>query len=129
MNKEYMARMSAAELDEYAKMLGIVASPAKTAAAKAKLIEKRRERAASLRMLGIDLEIPIKRAHDKRVSDLMAKPNLTDLEVEEVMRLLLGDEQMDELARACTDDDGTVDTDAFGLAFTKIITSSELKNF
>lgn len=129
MNREYMARMSAAELDEYAKLLGIASSPAKTAEAKIKLIERRRERTASVRVLGIDLEIPIKRAHDKRVSDLMSKQSLTDAEMEEAMRLLLGDEQMGELAGACTDEDGTVDVNALGLAFAKVVTSEDLKNF
>lgn len=42
---------------------------------------------------------------------------------------MLGDEQMTELERACTDEDGTVDIDAMALAVAKIITSQELKNF
>ena len=80
-------------------------------------------------MLGLDVEVPVKRARDKRVCDLLAKPNRTDAETEEAMRLMLGDEQMTELERACTDEDGTVDIDAMALAVAKIITSQELKNF
>lgn len=129
MNKDYMARMSAAELDEYAKVLGVATSPAKTAIDKVKLIERCRGRKASIRVLSLDLEISIKRAHDKRVADLMAKPDLSDAETEEVMRMLLGDEQMGEVVRACTEDDGTIDIDAMGLVFAKVLTSKELKNF
>lgn len=128
MNKEYMARMSASELDEYGKLIGVATSPGKTATEKARIIDHGRERTASIRVLGIDLEIPIKRTRDKRVSDLLYKDGRTDAETEEVMRLLLGDDQMGEVTRACTDEDGTVDIDALGLAFAKIITSDELKN-
>ena len=129
MNKDFMARMSAAELDEYGEVAGIATSPAKSAEEKARLIGSRRERAASIRVFGLDVEVPVKRARDKRVCDLLAKPNRTDAETEEAMRLMLGDEQMTELERACTDEDGTVDIDAMALAVAKIITSQELKNF
>lgn len=129
MDKGCMARMSAAELDEYGRLLGISTSPAKTADEKMALIERRRARTASIRVLGLDLEVPVKRARDKRASDLMAKRELSDAETEEVMRLLLGDEQMAEVERACTDEDGTVDVDAMALAFAKLVTADELKNF
>ncbi|TNU89385.1 hypothetical protein FIC87_11340 [Eggerthella lenta] len=129
MDKGCMARMSAAELDEYGEILGVSTAPAKTADEKMRLIERRRARTASVRALGLDLEVPVKRARDKRASDLMAKADITDAEVEEVMRILLGDEQMADVERACTDEDGTVDVDAMALAFAKLVTSDELKNF
>ena len=46
-----------------------------------------------------------------------------------MLGLLLGEEQKAELYAACTDEDGTVDVDALALAYVKIFTSDELKNF
>ena len=129
MNNEYLARMSAKELDEYGATLGIVMKSAKSKSDKLELIGQKRERCATVRALGIDFEIPIKRAHDKRVNDLLSKDGRTDTEAEEAMRLLLGDEQLNELVCACTDEDGSIDVDAMGLAYVKILSSDELKNF
>lgn len=129
MNKEFLARMSASELDEYGKVLGIEMAPAKTIEEKIDLIERRRERHVSICALGLDLSIPIKRAHDKRVIDLMEKQDRTDDETYEVMQLFLGEAQFGQLLNACTDEDGTIDINALGLVFVKIITSEELKNF
>ena len=129
MNPEYMARMSASELDEYGAALGIEMRPAKTKDDKRRLIERRRGRVAVVRALGIDFEIPVKRARDRRLSGLVGKPDATDADMESAMRLLLGDEQMAELAEACTEPDGTVDVDAMAAAYVRIVTSDELKNF
>ena len=129
MNAKYLERMSAKELDEYAQALGIMSKAAKSKQDKISLIEHRREKIATVRALGIDFEIPIKRAHDKRVSELLDKDGRTDAETEEAMRLLLGDEQMDELANACTEEDGTIDVSAMGVAYVRILTSEQLKNF
>lgn len=129
MNAKYLERMSAKELDEYAQALGIVSKAAKSKQDKISLIERRREKIATVRALGIDFEIPIKRAHDKRVSELLGKDGRTDAETEEAMRLLLGDEQLEELANACTEDDGTIDVSAMGVAYVRILTSEQLKNF
>ncbi len=129
MNREYLERMSAKELDEYAETLGIISKVAKSKADKISLIERRREKVATIRALGVDFEVPIKRAHDMRVSELLGKDGRTDAETEEAMRLLLGDEQLAELAKACTEEDGTVDVLAMGLAYVRILTSEELKNF
>ena len=129
MNAEYMERMSAKELDEYGEALGIEMRPAKSKADKIALIGRTRERSATVRALCNDFEVPVKRAHDKRVSELLGRDGRTDAETEEAMRLLLGDEQMEELAAACTEPDGTVDVNALGLAYVRILTSDELKNF
>lgn len=129
MNKEFLARMSSEELDEYAKCLGIELRPAKTKEDKIALITRRRERTAQVSALGMDFDIPIKRAHDKRIIDLMEKPDRTDEETYEVMALFLGEQQFEKLIEACTEEDGTIDIDALGIAFVKIITSDELKNF
>ena len=129
MNRECMERMSASELDEYAKSCGIEVSHARDKKDKLRIISERRERVASVRALGIDFEIPVKRVHDKRLTDLLGKQDMTDEDMTEAMGMMLGREQFDELVAACTDDDGTVDVNAMGVAYVRIVTSSELKNF
>lgn len=129
MNRECMERMSAGELDEYAKSCGIEVSHARDKKDKLRIISERRERVAAVRALGIDFEIPVKRVHDKRLTDLLGKQDMTDEDMTEAMVMMLGREQFDELVSACTDDDGTVDVNAMGVAYVRIVTSSELKNF
>ncbi len=129
MNPGYMSRMSSSELDEFAKALGISAKAEKTAQGKAALIDRRRNRRATVRALGMELSVPVKRFRDKRVTDLLGKGELSDEDTEAAMRLVLGEEQFDEVVAACTDEDGTVDVSAMGFVFVKILTSAELKNF
>lgn len=129
MNKEFMARMSASELDEYAKALGIPKLGYKTAEDKITALEKRREKKAVVRVAGLELEIPIKVFHSKEVTAILSKPNSTDADCEKALLMLVGDEQMAEIEKACTDDDGTYDVNALAYIFTKIITSPKLKNF
>lgn len=129
MNREQMRRMSASELDAYAKVMGFSVRGAKTVEQKASLIEERRGRAAELTVLGVNLSIPIKRLRDKRVTDLLAKEGRTDDETERVIRTIVGDEAWDALVDAATEEDGTVDNDALGYAVVAILTSRELKNF
>ena len=129
MNPEYMERMGASELDEYAKSCGINITRLKDKQLKINAINERRERIATVRALGIDFEIPIKRVHDKRLSDLLNNPNASDEDMTHAMVLLLGQEQFDELVSACTEDDGTVDVNAMGVAYVRIISSDNLKNF
>lgn len=128
MNPEYLARMSAKELDSYAQVIGVDVSNAKTCEDKQALIAERYGRCAVVPALGIKFRIPFKRVHDKRITDLLTKDGRTDEETEQAMRLLLGDEQLAELVEACTDTDGTIDVQAMALAFATIITSDELKN-
>ncbi len=128
MNTEFLKRMSESELDEYASALGLSAKGAPDAAAKIRLIEGRRERAVTVRALGIDFEIPVKRGHDQRVADALSVAK-DDETMAAAMELLLGAEQFAILIEACTDADGTVDVEAMGLAFVKVATSPELKNF
>lgn len=127
MNKEAMARMSADELDEYGRVLGIEMRPAKTAAQKAALINAKRDRTATVTALGMQFEVPMKALSDKRVVDVLANVNRTDEDVYRTLGVMLGD-QMGELVDACTDEDGTVDSAALALAFVRIVTSDELKN-
>lgn len=129
MKRETLERMSEPEIDEYAKVLGIELAPCKTLEEKIDMIERRRERGVIVTVLGIDLDIPIKRVHDKRVADIISNPRATDEDTYEAMALILGDAQMRKLVEACTDEDGVVDSHALGLAFVKILTSDQLKNF
>lgn len=128
MNREFLKRMSAVELDEYAAALGITAKGAATVEDKIALIEGKRERTVTIRALGADFKIPIRRAHDQRVAAALAASQ-SDADMEQAIELILGEEQMQLLIGVCTDSDGTVDAEAMGLAFVKIITSPELKNF
>ena len=127
MNPDYLARMSAKQLDEYGKALGIEMGGTNSVEAKMKLIETKRNNEASISVLGLELNIPKKRISDKRITDLMSKP-MDDLQAEECMTLMLGEEQMEEVVKACTDEDGSVDTVAMGVVFTTVFTSPELKN-
>lgn len=129
MKREAMMEMSKSELDEYAQVLGIDVTGKKTVAQKVDAIEKRRERVAEIDALGITFAVPIKRMHDKRVTDLAAKRPMTDEDATELLALLIGDDQMAKLAERATDDDGTVDTDAMGFALARILSSDDLKNF
>ena len=121
--------MTLEELDEYGKVVGVLVGPPSSAEDKMRLIERARERVATVRAVGLDLRITYKALHDKRASDLLAKPNRTDEETDEALGLVLGDDQKAELYAACTDEDGTVDVDALAIAYVKIFTSDELKNF
>lgn len=127
MNKEAMARMSAEELDEYGRLLGIEMKPASTVAQKVALISAKRERSATVTALGMQFEVPMKALTDKRVTDVLSSPSRTDEDVYRTLGVLLG-EQMGRLMEACTDEDGAIDSGAIALAFVKIVTSDELKN-
>ena len=129
MRRESMERMTLEELDEYGKVVGVPVGHASSAEDKMRLIERARERVATVRAVGLDLRITYKALHDKRASDLLAKPDRTDEETDEALLLVLGDDQKAELYAACTDEDGTVDVDALAIAYVKIFTSDELKNF
>lgn len=121
--------MDERELEGYAKILGFTTAAADGAEAKADLIEKRREKVADLTILGIAMKVPVKRAHDRRFLDEMSEGTHTMEDLERSYRFLLGDQQYDELVRAVTDVDGTVDDDALAYAFNAILVDPELKNF
>lgn len=129
MRRETLERMSEQEVDEYAKLLGIELAPCETLDDKLGMIERRRDRCAIVTALGIDFEIPIKRVHDKRIADILGSRKSTDEDTYRAMELLLGEGQTRRLIDACTDEDGTVDSDALGLAFVRILSSDSLKNF
>ena len=128
MNKAAMERMSAEELDEYGKLLGIEMRPAKTEAQKIALISTRRERTATVCALGMQFEVPMKALSDKRVTDILQADERTDADVLAVLEVMLGESQFAQLIEAVTDEDGTIDVTALALAFVRIVTSDELKN-
>lgn len=129
MNREQMLRMSPAELDGYARVMGFSVRGAKTVEQKAEMIEGRRGHVADVTVLGVPLSVPVKRLRDKRVTDLLARDDRTDADTERMMRLVLGDEGWDAIVAAATEEDGTVDTDALVYAISAVMTSRELKNF
>lgn len=128
MKRENIERMSDEELEQYARLLGVILDAAHSRDEKISLVERKREKRVTVTALGIDFDITIRRVRDKRVSDLLARGNRTDEETDEAISLLLGDGQYQTLLDAVTDDDGVVDVDAMGLAFVRIITADELKN-
>lgn len=129
MKREVLLGMSKSELDDYAKMLGIDVTGKKTVEKKVAAIEERRERTADIDVLGLTVTVPIKRMHDKRVTDLASKRSMTDEDATELLALILGEEQLSKVVDRATDEDGTVDVDAMGLAMARILCSEELKNF
>ena len=128
MKHEVLMQLSKDELDSYASLLGIDVTGKKTIAQKVSAIEKRRERSEDLDVLGMTIVIPMKRLDDKRVSDLANKQTLTDEEAMELLRLIIGEDQTGALMDRVTDEDGTVDNPALGLAISRILRSDELKN-
>lgn len=129
MKPEILNKMSDAEINEYAASLGIELAPASNREDKVLLIESRRERSVTVTLLGIPFKVPIKAAYDQRVETLLTKRDRTDEDTFEAMRLMLGEAQTAVLVNACTDIDGTIDAAALGVAFVRLITSEELKNF
>lgn len=128
MNKEYLLKMSDEELAGYMKMLGISSKATKTREAKVELIERRRAKTETIDVLGIPIEVSVKKLRDRRVLDAYQAAT-TDAQMEAVARQIIGDEQMDALAVAATDEDGTVDVDALGYAIATILTNKKVKNF
>lgn len=129
MNTDYMRKMSADELEAYAKQMGFTLAAGKTIEDKIAIIEAKRSREVDLTLLGVPVSVPIKRMYDKRVTDLLAKKNRTDDETMAMFRLIVGDEACDEVVAAATEDDGTVDNNALGYAIAALVTDKDLKNF
>ncbi len=128
MRTEYLLQMTPADLDEYARACGIDVSGARGVREKVDVIQGRRERVATIPVLGTTVEVPVKRMHDKAVTDAVANIR-SDEDMARAMGMLLGEGQWEDLVARCTDDDGAVDNEALGLACATVITSDELKNF
>lgn len=129
MKTEQMMKMTPEDLDAYARLLGFSVKGLGTAEEKAEAIRERRSRCVKLRLIGVDVTVPIRRMHDKRVTDLLAKEDKTDAETEGMARLIVGDDAWDELVEAATDEDGTIDNEALTLAVVQVVYSPKLKNF
>lgn len=121
--------MSASELDAYARVMGFSVRGAKTAEQKAALIEERRAHVAEITLLGVPVSVPVKRLHDKRVTDLASMEDRSDEETVRMARLIVGDEAWDAIVAAATEEDGTVDNDALGYAISELVYSPKLKNY
>ena len=128
MRHEVLMEMSLDDLDRYAKACGIDVTGEKTRERKVEVIEGRRGRTVDVNVLGLIVTVPKRRLHDQRVADLM-RGTLTDEDAATVMTLLLGEEQYDAVIDRCTDEDGTVDVEAIGMAFVSLVGDPELKNY
>lgn len=130
MKPEYLRQMSREELDQYASIAGYDLGKARSVDAKVSAIEEAREHVATVKVLGgLEVEIPISRMHDKRLSDLLAKQDKTDGDVERLFVGLVGEDQAKAVEERCTDEDGTVDVDAYVLAIAQIFNAKAPKNF
>lgn len=129
MRHDVMMEMSLEQLDQYGRACGIDVTGKRTKAQKVALIEERRGRVAEIDALGMTLSVPVRAMHDKRVTDLLDRGDLTEAEADQLMTMLLGDEQYGRLVERCTDEDGVVDVNAIGLAFATVVRSDELKNY
>lgn len=116
------------ELDQYARICGIDVTGRKTREEKIEVIEDRRGRVAEVEMLGRVFTVPVRKMHDKRVTDVLAG-KAPDEEVVKVFRELLGEEQHAEVMELCTDEDGVVDGEAYALAMARLVTCEDLKNY
>lgn len=129
MKRSTLLRMTPEQLDGYARMLGLDVSGHETVEEKADAIEARRERVATIDVAGLSLTVPMKRLHDKRLIDKYEGGVKTNSELEDFISDLLGEEQMQSLRDACTDEDGTVDADGYMVLLESINVAEELKNF
>lgn len=129
MKKEYLEQLSDAELEDYAKALNIPIKALKASKNKAEFLSTRWEQAVTITVFDHEFIIYAKRLRDKRFTDLINKPNPSDLDFEQAIELLIGEDQINELYELCTDEDETIDTAALAVAFARILNAPELKNF
>ena len=131
MKPEYLKQMSHEELAQYAAIAGIDLGKARSVDAKVSAIEEAREHVATVNVLGgLEVEIPIKKMHDKRLTDMLGKGSKrTDEETEQLFVGLVGEKQAEAIEERCTDEDGTVDVDAYVLAISQIFSAKAPKNF
>lgn len=132
MNPEYLNKMSDKELNDLASSFG--AAFGKTVKkldteAKIEELKKYRERTATIRVLGVDLSISVKKRNDvDNFAYLLDKPDRTQEDIENAYKFLLGEVQYAELVLACTDEDGSIDYQALVYAFNAITANDDLKN-
>lgn len=129
MNKEAMQNMTVRELEDYANSLGFTLKAATDKADKIDLLERKRARAATVSVLGMELSIEVKRFRSSKFADVINDRDRTAAKLCDAFAGLLGEEQYAKLIDACTEDDGEVDEDALAFAFATIIKSDELKKY
>lgn len=128
MKHEYLVQMSDKELDAYGSTLGVDVSGIADHAGKVDEIESYRGRSATVRVMGLEITVAMKRLHDKRLMDEYGGKPLTNSVLEGFVAALVGEDQMQAIRERCTDDDGTIDADAYLTALTLINRADELKN-
>lgn len=128
MKKSIIDAMTSAELDDYARVLGIDIRACKTDEQKRARIIESRERVATLDIFGTEFTVPIRKFRDKKIQDRINAVS-SDSELDKLMQDLLGKEQFKALIGLCTDEDGVIDVDAYALCVNRILTSAELKNY
>lgn len=128
MKHEYLVQMSDKELDAYGSTLGVDVSGIAEHDAKVDEIETHRGRSATLRIMGLEITVAMKRLHDKRLMDKYAGKPITNNILEEFITDLIGEDQIQAIQERCTDEDGTIDADAYLTALKLINSSDELKN-
>lgn len=129
MDTSIFDNMGAKELDLYARAMELDCSKLKGVKAKREFIKQHITKQADIKIFGNVYTVPVKRLHDKRVSDLLNGKNLTDDKLFEAMRLVLGDEQFDDIYTHCTEDDGLVNMASLTYAYLSVFENEELKNF
>lgn len=129
MDTSIFDNMGAKELDLYARAMELDCSKLKGVKAKREFVKQHLTKQADIKIFGKVYTVPVKRLHDKRVSDLLNGKNLTDDKLFEAMRLVLGDEQFDDIYAHCTEDDGLVNMASLTYAYLSVFENEELKNF
>lgn len=128
MKRDALLRMSAEQIDAYARVLGIDTTTRKTKEAKADLIDEARQRVAEVDLLGETVSVPIRAMHDQTIVDRIVSAK-TERQGRALLRDILGDEQWERVLAAATDEDGAVDSDAVNFAYVSLVRSPQLKNF
>lgn len=130
MNKETMQNMTAEELEGYAQSMGFTLRACKDKSDKIALIQRKRARAVTIEVLGLELSVEVRKFRGSKFSDVVNKRDRTSAELMDAFRGLLGDTQYESLLAACAEEDGEgVDEDALAYAFVRILQSDELKNY
>lgn len=129
MNPVTLQSLTVDELEDYAQTLGFTTRSAKTKEAKIKFISKKYERIQPITVLGIELEIPVKRRMSSNFIELIEKSERSRDDVVEAFTYLLGEKQHQTLVEVATDDDGTIDDAALAFAYNAIIYNGDLKKY
>ncbi|MCD8211909.1 MAG: hypothetical protein LUC17_02660 [Oscillospiraceae bacterium] len=130
MRREVLENMDDHELDAYGNALGIKFDKNADSEAKVERILEAKQRTVDITIFGETFVVPLRRARDKRVADLLEKGSkLTNADGVEIAKLILGEEQAQKLFDLCIDDDGVNDSEALGIAIALLISNDDLKKY